>query len=228
VWGGNNALTSLTGLENLTSIGGNLKIDGNDALISLTGLDKLTSIGGDLWIRFNDALSDLSGLDNVTSINKGDLKIVNNDFLISISGLENIDCSSINNLDICDNISLSTCEVQSVCDYLLNPGGTIEIHDNALGCNSPEEVEEACTVSVGNINPEDKISIFPNPANRQLTISIKDGIIEEVFIYNISGQSVIREKTKNNIIDISELHPGMYIIELVSVQKRIREKLMVK
>jgi hypothetical protein len=47
----NNALTSLTGLENLTSIGGYLLIMDNNALTSLTGLESLTSIGDHLSIR---------------------------------------------------------------------------------------------------------------------------------------------------------------------------------
>jgi len=40
----------LTGLDNLTSIGGNLIIRSNDALASLSGLNNLTSIGGSLII----------------------------------------------------------------------------------------------------------------------------------------------------------------------------------
>ncbi len=39
---------------------------------------------------------------------------------------------------------MSNCDAQSICDYLASPNGTIIIHDNAPGCNSPEEVEEDC------------------------------------------------------------------------------------
>ena len=126
--------------------------------------------------------------------------------------------------------SLSTCEVQSICDYLASPTGFIEIYNNAIGCNSLEEVEEACEgVSVECINPEDEISIFPNPANKQLTISSKDGAtIEKIIIYNQTGQKVLQEKPANNIIDISQLQPGMYLIEVVSGQRIIREKLMIR
>jgi len=246
----NDVLTSLSGLDNVTSIGGDLRIEWNDALTSLSGLDNVTSIGGDLfimhstltslsgmdnvtsigghlWLEANASLTSLSGLDNVTSFG-GELWIWDNDVLTSLSGLDNIEAGSISDLHIYQNISLSTCEVQSVCDYLISPIGTIEIHDNTTGCNSPEEVEEACTVSVESIYPEEEISIFPNPANRELTISIKDGTIEEVNIYNLTGQKVIHEKPANNILDISKLQQGMYIIEVVSGQKRIREKLMVE
>ena len=90
-------------------------------------------------------------------------------------------------------------------------------------------MEAACAVSVESINPEKEISLFPNPANKQLTISSKDGTtIEEVIIYNQTGQIVQQEKPVNNIIDISQLQQGMYIIEVVSGQWRIREKLMIE
>ncbi|MEA3479070.1 MAG: hypothetical protein U9R60_12870 [Bacteroidota bacterium] len=64
----NGDLNSLEGLENITSIGGYLHIDNNNDLTSLAGLDNLTSIGGYLWINYNDELTSLSGLDNLTSI----------------------------------------------------------------------------------------------------------------------------------------------------------------
>ena len=164
----------------------------------------------------------------MTSIG-GSLGIRNNNALTSLTGLDNIDAASIYSLSIYENISLSTCEVQSICNYLISPNGTIEIHDNATGCNSQEEVEEACAVSVENINPEDEIYIFPNPATRQLTISSKDGTtIEEVIIYNQTGQKVLVEKPVSNIIDISQLQPGMYIIEVVSGQRKVRGKLVIE
>ncbi|MBK6966236.1 MAG: hypothetical protein IPH20_20515 [Bacteroidales bacterium] len=50
-------LSSLTGLGNLTFIGGGLEITNNSSLISLTGLDNLTSIGNDLYINNNFSLS---------------------------------------------------------------------------------------------------------------------------------------------------------------------------
>ena len=224
----NDALTSLTGLDNVTYIGGELWILNNAILTSLSGLDNVTSIWGELSIKNNEALTSLTGLGNVTAI-MGTLEIYNNDALTSLTGLDNIIATSIDDLYIIFNDFLSTCEVQSICDYLISPNGTIEIHDNATGCNSQEEVEEACELSVESLNPEDEISIFPNPANRQLTISSKDGTtIEEVIIYNLTGQIVHQEKPANNIIDISELQQGMYIIEVASGQRKIRKKLMIE
>ena len=118
----NDALTSLSDLDNVTSIGGDLRIYDNDALTSLSGLDNVTSIGGELGVGNNDALTSLSGLDNVTSIG-GDLYVRYNVALTSLVGLDYIEAASIDNLKIYDNLFLSTCEVQSICDYLIAPSG---------------------------------------------------------------------------------------------------------
>ena len=120
----NNELTSLSGLDNVTSIGGFLWIDNSIALTSLSGLDKVVSIGGILFIYNNIALTSLSGLENVASI-EGGISINHNDALTSLSGLENIEAGSITYLTIKDNLSLSTCEVLSVCNYLSAPTGEV-------------------------------------------------------------------------------------------------------
>lgn len=57
---GNNALTNLTGLDGLASIGGSFMLGNNDALISLTGLEHLTFVGGsEIW--GNNVLPNLTG-----------------------------------------------------------------------------------------------------------------------------------------------------------------------
>ena len=70
--------------------------------------------------------------------------IIDNDALTSLMGLDNIESNSIEDLIIYGNGCLFTCEVQSICDYLASPNGTVNIHDNAIGCNSQQEVEEEC------------------------------------------------------------------------------------
>ena len=126
-------------------------IDYNPVLTSLTGLDNLTSIVGfRLTINENNSLTSLTELDNLTSIG-GSLAIIENNSLASLTGLDNIDANSIIDLYIIGNSFLSTCDVQSICDYLVNPYGEIEINDNTPGCNTQQEVEEACASSVNEI-----------------------------------------------------------------------------
>jgi len=63
----NTTLTSLSGLDNLNSIGRGLSIWSNIALTSLNGLENLTYVNT-LGIYDNDALTNLSGLENLTSV----------------------------------------------------------------------------------------------------------------------------------------------------------------
>ena len=143
--------------------------------------------------------------------------------------MENIQAEFINSLYIRYNYSLSQCEVESICEYLAHPIGAIEIHDNAPGCNSQQEVEEACeTAGISEIHPE-SFTIYPNPATNELFISSNhEIIIDEVNIYNQLGQNVLHQQKFNNAIDVSMLQPGIYIIELVVGEILTRKKLIIK
>lgn len=61
-------LTSLAGLEGLTTLGDHFVIINNNMLTSLNGLQNITGIGGELVIGGNHSLTSLSGLYNVRSI----------------------------------------------------------------------------------------------------------------------------------------------------------------
>jgi hypothetical protein len=138
----NEALSAITGLEGLTSIGGAFEITGNGALTSLTVLEGLNSVGGDLVIRINYALNSLTGLEGLSSIG-GNLYISDNLALTTLTGLEGL-TSIGGGLSIHGNESLCDCSVQSICDYLLFPAGSVEILNNANGCNNPPEIAIAC------------------------------------------------------------------------------------
>lgn len=73
------------------------------------------------------------------------------------------------------------------------------------------------------------IDIYPNPANNELHISIKnEAIINEINIYNQIGQKVLFVKPETNTVDVSTLRSGIYFIELISNEFIIREKLIIK
>jgi len=84
-------------------------------------------------------------LQNITSIGS-ELWITDNPMLENIEALAYISLAIYYDLYIINNPTLSQCDIDNICDYLINPSGTVEIYDNAIGCNSPEEVEEACEV----------------------------------------------------------------------------------
>ncbi len=79
-----------------------------------------------------------------------------------------------------------------------NPNGTIDIHDNATGCNTKQEVEEACeSASVAEQLPKTKIYLFPNPASQEFNIIAEGYTIDELTIYNLTGQQVMHARPVN-------------------------------
>jgi hypothetical protein len=72
------------------------------------------------------------------------------------------------------------------------------------------------------------ILLYPNPAYTSLQI-INDGIIIPDFItfYDQTGIKVLNVKPLNNLIDISGLKSGVYIVEFVLKNNVIRRKLVV-
>ena len=219
----NPSLIDISGLNNLSSIGTYLVIYNNPILTNLDGLENIYSIGEVLAIENNDALINIDGLMNLTSIGFR-LTIENNDVLTSLSGLENIESASIENLHISDNAFLSKCDIQSICDYLASPNGIIEIHDNAPGCNSPEEVEAACdTVSVQEVYFEETFSISPNPSSGSVNLrfTIHDSQLTIIDLFEISGVRIkgllneLRNPGSYEMeVDLSDLQAGVYFCVL--------------
>ncbi len=249
----NSALASLSGLDNLNTVGGNLRITNNTVLNDLSALNNITSVPENLRIYMNDALTNLSGMENITTVGDnlritnnialtnlsalnnlnsigGELAVDNNDALISIVGLENIDAASITELTIRHNLSLSTCEVLSVCNYLTTPNGDISIHDNAAGCNSKDEVNEACNnLGISDLNSELDFSIYPNPAGKEISIKMpNEVVIEEISIFNQLGQKVLNINQPTNSINISMLGQGIYVVEFTTENIKTRRKLIIK
>jgi len=222
---GNPSLTNLTGLESLTSVGGLYILD-NSALISLIGLDNLTTIEGVLsigtWFVGNSSLLSLTGLESLIYIGDA-IDIGCNDSLSSLTGLDNVEANTLSGLHIYENPSLSNCAVQSICDYLAAPNGTVEIHDNAIGCNSEEEVDSACVyLSNGNAYDLSSFLIYPNPASTQINIELpyipsayKNTTL--VILNNFEQQLLVYKILQPRLVlDVSELSDGIYFLKIIN------------
>jgi hypothetical protein len=196
-------IIDLNGLSQLTYVGGDLSIYGNDSLEDLSGLDNLVTIGGDLNIgkdlhpwgtSGNPSMTSLIGLDNLSSIG-GNLFIAYNPSLTELFGLDSLSAASIDSLFIFDNMSLSSCNANSICDYLLNYNGFSEIHDNTVGCDSQEEVEDACVVGVDQLavgNRQLAVKVWPNPTRGSSQFAVRSSQADHVIIklYDLHGREV--------------------------------------
>ncbi|MDX9905287.1 MAG: T9SS type A sorting domain-containing protein [Bacteroidales bacterium] len=148
-------LTNMTGLSSLESVGGDLSIGcfthtgwycSNPYLENLAGLHNLNSIGGALTLQSCDSLTDIDALTGLTDVST--IYIKANPLLGSISGLANINPDMLESLTIAGNPSLNACDIESLCSYLDDPSGEINIYDNGTGCDSPAEIADACGVTL--------------------------------------------------------------------------------
>ena len=142
----NAALTDLTGLNNLMGVF-SLTINDNPSLTSLNGLQGLTTVDF-FQVENNDALISLDGVGALDFVFHID--ILGNDALTNIQALDEIvDWTTVGQLNIYDNISLSQCSTFSICDNLINAASNfnIDVFNNAIGCNSVQEIEAGCDFS---------------------------------------------------------------------------------
>jgi hypothetical protein len=224
------SLTSLTGLEVLNSIGGTVFIADNNNLTSLTGLENLTSIG-EVYIAGNNNLTSLSEFNNLKYISSGVLYLIHNDILTSLTGLDNIEPSTIVDLEIYFNPSLSNCAIQSICDYLISPTGYFEIQYNAPGCNSPEEVEADCLTKIEENTAHASMIIIPNPANNHVAIEIPS--TEQILSVELRDlQSRLIKKRdfgsgSKALMDVYDVPKGLYLVKIISDKNIYSNKVII-
>lgn len=167
---GNTALTNFIGLNNLQSIVLGL-YTGSNGLQNYQGMDNLTYLGGVLLVQYNTELVDFSGLNNLAEVQviniqqnpvlqsldglnqlstlQGNIIIESNPVLSDISALANI-TSGIHDIyglgsgiRFISNPQLSECSIYSICEYI-GAGNLVTLYDNGTGCNTMEELENAC------------------------------------------------------------------------------------
>jgi hypothetical protein len=160
----------------------------------------VTFIRGGLGISDNISLTGLTGLENLAYIGDG-LWITGNAVLTSLTGIDNINSDSIDLINIYNNPLLSQCEVESICKYFSVPNGTVDIFDNATGCNSPDEVQDSCEAHAGLIEKQliNLVCISsPNPFTTSTTISYILDSPENIrfTVYNLQSQIVFEIQEK--------------------------------
>ncbi len=203
----NNALTNLSGLNNLGSLGAALIITDNAALENVDALSNLNSIssvtvtefdmfaiykGGNITIRNNPVLISLEGLENLTGIG----------YSINCCDIGGYSISAGNRLEVINNESLFSC-----C-FLDNVVGQMEtpylIENNALGCNSVSSASYYCSFETCEIdlvfNTQSEIDNFVNGIDID-----GDGTLESCQIIN--GSITIQDTAGSSSDQITDLSP---------------------
>lgn len=217
---GNTSLTSVMGLNGLQSITNSLYISNNPTLEEINGFDSLTEISNSLIINSNAVLSSVEGFNNLINIVNLDIRL--NDNLSDISFVESLESIS-NQLIIKDNPSLSSCSYNSICQHI-SEGGTVDISNNATGCNSPVEITDTCSLNVADIYSK-SYTLYPNPADNEVTIHY-EGEISNVQIWDLLGNIVLESSAAT--LNIANLKSGLYLVSIQSVSGDIDiEKLII-
>jgi len=94
----------------------------NPLLLNLDGFSGINSEGSALFIVGNTSLNDITGVSNITMVNNAV------------------------GIDISNNPNLSFCSLPNLCNYFLNPTGSIinNVSNNAPGCDNQEELLFGC------------------------------------------------------------------------------------
>lgn len=71
-------------------------------------------------------------------------------------------------------------------------------------------------------------TIFPNPANDQITISAINSFAK-VILYNVLGKKVLESSNNSNILDVSSLNSGIYLVKIQDNKNNVsNQKLIIK
>jgi hypothetical protein len=98
------------------------------------------------------------------------------------------------------------------------------------GCTSLTSLAVSITTLANQDFELDSIKIFPNPSTAgnfvTITSSIKEDIDVEVF--DILGKHILTQKVISNILDVSNLHSGMYLLKISQKERTTIKKLVIK
>jgi hypothetical protein len=197
---------------------GTVHIQGND-ITSLAGLNSVTSINGTFEIHSNPLLTSLSGLDSLVSVNGG-LTIVGNALLNDISALSSLDTVAITFIGISNNPQLSECDIFSFCQYLAGPFGYshCNITGNASGCQDKDQVLMECSVGIDDPAPdkESLLQISPNPSSEKITVKVPENAGPgELILFNTDGRKILIQPIVGSQAEvyIADIPSGMYFIK---------------
>jgi len=222
----NEGLNTLNGLQDVVYIENSLEIIGNDALYSLTGLENLVTINGSLEINDNPKLENLVGFDGLTTV-KSDFSIINNQKLSSFNGLPtNFTAGGV---EIMNNPLLFSCSQGFVCEAIRNEK-YVYILDNASGCESTQQVENACGSSGINDDPgPDSFATTSLSMNGVLKIRFAERWDGRLSVIDAAGRTLLSRQLKdadNFQIRLQHNTNGILLLRFEGDEMRLVKKIM--
>ncbi len=208
-------MVNLSGLSSYSGIINEIQVIGNTSMESLLGIEGLLAVQDGINIRNNASLTSLNGIQNCINETLEPLygmQIINNNALTDISALNNFNANAVGGLEITNNSSLAVCNNDFICAYLVL-GEFASFSGNAAGCESNTTVEEACGLSVEDLDLDRQIELFPNPTQGNLSVLLPATIqLQSIQVYNVVGQKV--GTFYESSINLAVLEAGIYFLRI--------------
>ncbi len=215
-----NILTNLNGLESLTTVN-SISLLRNDALQTLDGLEGINSLEGKLEIGYSSIgapyLNDLQALANLSTIG-GDLIIRGTESLSNLEGLENL-------VEIKGNLSLS----ENGGIHNLNGLENIETIGGAIGFSGNNQLEDISALiqidsihgglyfynnlSIENLEGLNNLEFI----NGSINITSNEALSDISALYQVSADSIDNLTIYNNpLLAVCEIDPVCDFISYLS------------
>jgi hypothetical protein len=81
-------------------------------------------------------------------------------------------------------------------------------------------------LSVTDLNLDDSLRVFPNPATDTIHVSSKVAL-SSLLLYDVYGKLILKKENNTNSLDVSRLNSGMYFLEVSSNTGKVVKKVMV-
>ena len=89
---------------------------------------------------------------------------------------------------------------------------------------------QAVTDAQGPKNEEiPEFRLYPNPVSEGVVyMASKENGTKTVVVYDVFGKEVLAERITNNVLHITSLVPGVYVLQVAEGKKTVTRKLVVK
>jgi len=84
------------------------------------------------------------------------------------------------------------------------------------------------TAYVNDLQLQYPIRIYPNPTKDYLVIDVKTEEVKDITVYNHLSQRVFNTITFSGVLDVSRLRPGLYMLVVITNEKRFKQKLIIR
>ena len=130
-------------------------------------------------------------------------------------------------------------QIFSQIEYIYDEAGNrhirklIDMSDKTLGRNDSTSESDTTIIEernelTYNFSADSKISVFPNPVKQTLNIQTENINTIDISVIDFSGKTLMNKKNSDswNLLDLSMLPPGSYILSIIADGKKTDWKIL--